>query len=262
MLRDAVRAVAAAVGERLHAVYALGSLAHGGFSPQVSDVDIAVILTDPSQQSDRGTILDVTNQIHGMGSTLHSRVSIFWGTPSFLRTGAGDGRFPPLDRLCLFQHGRLLTGDDIRGGLPGPSRQELVTAGAQFALDLLADNVNTVAADPPKLLNEGTRRTTKTVLFPVRFLFTAETGNEGTNDAAVEHYCAAHRGPAAELVRAAFEWRTSTPDPRVAAALLSAGFVPLYDGYLADHVDRLQAIGATELADRFRQWRARLPAAG
>jgi hypothetical protein len=32
---------------RLIAGYALGSLAHGGFSPLVSDVDLGLILEDP-----------------------------------------------------------------------------------------------------------------------------------------------------------------------------------------------------------------------
>ncbi len=197
-------------------------------------------------------------EVRGLGSQLHSRVSIFWGTIEFLRDGTGDGRFPPLDRLCLFEHGRLLHGTDIRAALSPPSRSELVVAGARFALDLLADGVIGYAADPARLLGNGVRPTTKTVLFPVRFLFTADTGLEGTNDAAVQHYSAHHQGPAADLVAAAFRWRTGPPDGDVAAALLSRGFVPLYDDYLADHVERLRSLGETELAGRFGRWRSRL----
>ena len=44
VLADAVAAYTQALGERLVAAYALGSLAHGGFSPLVSDVDLALIL--------------------------------------------------------------------------------------------------------------------------------------------------------------------------------------------------------------------------
>lgn len=258
VLRDVVRVTAAAFGERLVAGYALGSLAHGGFSPLVSDVDVALILADPARPSDRDVVLGVANQVRAMGSALHERVSIFWGTTAFLIDGDGDGRFPPLDRLCLFEHGRLLTGIDVRCDLPAPSRAELMVEGARFALDLLAENVVGVASDPAGLLSDGVRRTTKTVLFPVRFLFTADTGREGTNDAAVQHYSARHSGPAADLVSAAFAWRTSPPDRAAAAALLRNGFVPLYRDYLDDHIGRLRSLSEARLADRFSQWRSRL----
>ena len=56
---------------------------------------------------------------------------------------------------------------------------------------------------PELLLARGLRRLTKLVLFPVRFLFTAETGRVGTNDTAVAHYLAAGDPPGAALVGAA-----------------------------------------------------------
>lgn len=257
-----VEAAAAAIGARLVAVYALGSLAHGGFSPAVSDVDAALILAGPPQQSDRDLILGLADRVRAGASALHSRISLFWTTPESLRGGDGDdeGRFPPLDRLCLFEHGRLLAGTDVRGDMRPPGREELVVAGARFSVDLLTEAVVAHAGNPAGLLTQGVRLTTKLVLFPVRFLFTADTGQEGTNDAAVRHYSAHHHGPAAELVSAAFGWRTGPPSAEHAAALLSDGFVPLYDDYLADHVTRLAAMGEAELADRFDQWRARLSA--
>ena len=260
VLHDVVRTASTAFGDRLLAVYAMGSLAHGGFSPLVSDVDAAVILADPGQAGDTESMFGVAEAVRGIGSPLHSRVSIFWGTPEFLRDGTGEGRFPPLDRLCLFEHGRLLTGSDVRAGLPAPTRTELVVAGARFALDLLADNVTGYAADPAGLLANGIRATTKAVLFPVRFLFTADTGGEGTNDAAVQHYSTHHHGPDADLVSAAFRWRSVPPDEPSAADLLRAGFVALYTTYLDDHIGRLQAMDETELADRFGRWRSQLTA--
>ena len=47
VLVRAVTAYRAVLGSRLIAGYALGSLAHGGFSPLVSDVDLGLILEDP-----------------------------------------------------------------------------------------------------------------------------------------------------------------------------------------------------------------------
>jgi hypothetical protein len=140
VLADAVRVARRCLGGRLLAAYALGSLAHGGFSALVSDIDLALVLADPIQAADAGTLLAVAADVRAVGSPLHARLSVFWGTPGSLASGAG-GRFPPLDRLCLLEHGRLLIGADVRMGLPRPDRSELLVAGAEFALDALADHV-------------------------------------------------------------------------------------------------------------------------
>jgi hypothetical protein len=69
----------------------------------------------------------------------------------------------------LLEHGRLLTGKDVRNGLPYPSRTELVVTGAQFALDMLAKDVVAYAGRLDLLAAAGVRWMTKIVLFPVRF---------------------------------------------------------------------------------------------
>jgi hypothetical protein len=102
------------------------------------------------------------------------------------------------------------------------------------------------------------RWTTKIVLFPVRFLFTAETAREGTNEAAVQHYSQLTGAPGTALVRAAFDWRTNPPSAEDALAMLTDDFVALYVFYLNDHIGRLQSIGESELAGAFSDWRSRL----
>ena len=47
ILAEAVDFYREVLGDRLVAAYALGSLAHGGFSPLVSDIDIGLILAHP-----------------------------------------------------------------------------------------------------------------------------------------------------------------------------------------------------------------------
>jgi hypothetical protein len=120
VLARAVSAYQAALGSRLIAGYALGSLAHGGFSPLVSDVDLGLILQDPLRAKDRMTIRKVARSLRTGGSALHERLSVFWGTPSTLRGQGRGGRFPPLDRLDLLDYGRLLTGRDARSGVARP----------------------------------------------------------------------------------------------------------------------------------------------
>jgi hypothetical protein len=109
-----------------------------------------------------------------------------------------------------------------------------------------------------RLVARGPRRVTKIVLFPVRFLFTAETGRVGTNALAAEHYLASADAPAATLVTAALAWRREPAADDVAAGLLSRELIPLYVQYLDDHIARLQAVSCHRLADSFQRCRARL----
>jgi hypothetical protein len=277
VLVQAITAYQQAFGSRLVAGYALGSLAHGGFSPLVSDVDLGLILQDPPRTSDRLAIRRVAGAVRAGGSALHERLSVFWGTPATLAGAARGGRFPALDRLDLLEYGRLLTGQDTRHAVARPGRAELLTAGAEFALGSLAgdpalpvrlrglarrrlhaDSAVAEIRDPALLVSRGPRRLTKVVLFPVRFLFTAQTGRVGTNQLAADHYRAGVYAPSAELVAAALAWRREPPDGDEAAALVARELVPLYLQYIDDHVPRLLAVGRPRLAESFRRWRARI----
>jgi hypothetical protein len=256
--------------------YALGSLAHGGFSPLVSDVDLGLILRDPLRAKDRVTIHYVARFVRAGGSALDERLSVFWGTPSTLRGQRRGGRFPPLDRLDLLDHGRLLIGQDARSGVARPDQAELLVAGAEFALGHLGgarklpsrlrdwtrpwaqDDVLNEIRIPSQLVSRGPRRLTKIVLFPVRFLFTAQTGQVGTSALAAEHYLAHADAPAATLVTAALAWRIGPPADDEATALLDQELIPLYVHYIDDHITRLRAANRHSLADSFQQWRTRL----
>jgi len=267
VLAEAVTAYKQDLGERLIAAYSLGSLSHGGFSPLVSDVDLALILADPLRPTDSLRVAAVARGVKkANGSALHDRLSVFWGTPSSLAGQVPGGRFPPLDRLDLLEHGRLLWGEDARSGLAPPGRDELLVAGAIFALEHLAGLVigSPHERDGKALgsllgTRQGVRRLTKLVLFPVRFLFTAETGQVATYGDAVEHHLAADVCPGAELVAAALTWRRMPPENyEVVLSLLEAGMVPLYLHYIDDQRARLAALRRHDLAEAFGQWRRRL----
>jgi hypothetical protein len=281
VLARAVSAYQAALGSRLIAGYALGSLAHGGFSALVSDVDLGLILHDPITVKDRMTIRAVVRSVRAGGSALDQRLSVFWGTPATLGGQRRGGRFPPLDRLDLLEYGRPLTGQDLRSVVARPDHAELLVAGAEFALGYLGgaaklpdrlrgwarlrrrdDTVLNEIRTPLRLVSRGPRRLTKIVLFPVRFLFTAETGQVGTNTLAAEHYLASANPAAAALVTAALAWRLEPPAADEATALLSGELIPLYIQYIDDHIARLHAINRHRLAGRFQRWRTRLLAVG
>ena len=278
VLADAVEAYRVALGERLVAAYALGSLAHGGFSELVSDIDLGLILSDPLRRGDAKAIRAAAENEKRKGSALHERLSVFWGTPSTLRGERGGGRFPPLDRLDLIENGRILAGSDAsRRGLPRPSTSELLVSGAEFALDNLAGmpraglrlklgsmrvasgGATKEVRSPHVLLGRGVRRVTKLVLFPVRFLYTASTGRVGTNEAAVACYLEDDEAPSTELVAAALVWRAAPPtDQTAVTVLLREQMLPLYLHYIDDHIERLAAEGRVDLVSAFEAWRSRL----
>ncbi|MBO0767146.1 MAG: hypothetical protein J2O48_00540 [Solirubrobacterales bacterium] len=251
VLASAVAAYRATLGPRLLAAYALGSLAHGGFNPLVSDIDVGLVLADPLETGDAATIEAVAAEQKRSGPELAERLSVFWGTHLTLSGKVEGGRFPPLDRLDLIAHGRLLAGTDARAGLPQPSADELLISGAEFALGFLAGAPTTEELrDPDLLIARGVRRVTKLVLFPVRFMYTAATAQIGTNDAAADWY----RGVARPLVSAARDWRADGLDERT--ALLHEQLVPLYREYMDDHIERLRS--RPDLASEFAAWREEL----
>jgi hypothetical protein len=247
----------------------------------VSDVDLGLILHDPVTTKDRVTVRAVARSVKAGGSALDQRLSVFWGTPATLAGQRRGGRFPPLDRLDLLEYGRLLTGQDLRSVAARPDQAELLVAGAEFALGYLGgaaklpdrlrawarlrrpdDTVLNEIRTPSRLVSRGPRRLTKIVLFPVRFLFTAETGQVGTNTLATEHYLASANPAAAALVSAALAWRLEPPAADEATALLSRELIPLYIQYLDDHIARLRDADRYRLTVRFQRWRTRLLAGG
>ena len=246
---------------RLVAAYALGSLAHGGFS-EVSDVDLGLVLRDPLNESDAGAVAELAGSIKSTKRTFADRLSVFWGSLQALSGTAAGGRFPPLDRLDLKLYGRLLAGRDVRGSVLAPSRKELVVAAAEHALARLATADVVEKLKTPGVLGRADARTvTKLILFPVRFLYTARTGEVGRNEAAVEHFaCVAKDPAAAALARRALDWRNGAGSGLGADAIpaIAAGVLPLYQEFLEDHESRLLEYQRHDLAEEFDQWRQKL----
>lgn len=244
-------------GERVMALYALGSLAHGGFAPSVSDIDIGLVLHAPLLQSDEDCIRKVTEEVSQTNLPLADRVSIFWGALETINSGNG-GRFPPLDRLDLIESGRLLYGIDIRNKMLKPSHSELVIEGARFALTLLRNDQNKKYIESPKLLFEaGQRKLTKLILFPVRFLYTLRTGQIGKNDAAVAHYALTTKDAKGKLALAGLAWRDETlPESNETnMALIQDNLIPLYVEFLTEYRQALHDFGQEELAMRLAAWK-------
>jgi predicted nucleotidyltransferase len=261
VLAQAVKLAQLGWGNRLVAAYALGSLAHGGFSVHVSDVDLGLVLGDPLDERDAKAVDRLLTEVEADGVPLAERLSVYWGSLGTLSGSESGGRFPPLDLHDLKQYGRLLAGRDVRSQLQSPTLRELVVSGAEFALEHLSiPEVTARLRNPVELANASTKTLTKHVLYPVRFLFTARTGQIGMNDEAVNYFSAVTDGPVAELARKGLEWRFEPPHPddRAVVELLRNGVLPLYRMFLADYERRLHEYGEPELAQVYREWRERL----
>ena len=236
-------------GDRLSAVFALGSLAHGGFAPLVSDVDVALILNDLSEDT-----ADLVGQVKQLsiartGDPLAHRLSIFWSDWHGVRHGPGDGtRLPAVDRLDLLDDGRLLHGVDQRANGNRPDRTELVVDGARFACAKFDDQYLADLHRPELIAAEGPRAATKAALFPIRFLYTLDSGLIGKNDAAAHWYQRTGAHPA--LAEAAMTWRENgITDPETATRLLREHLIGVYDEFFDAYRTALLALGNTTTAD-------------
>jgi hypothetical protein len=221
--RRACEHALATLGDRVVSVYAIGSLAHGGFCLAVSDVDIAVLVDhcDESVPDAVAAIVEMTRR--DLGEGLADRLSAFYGDWGSFASPPPSARFGAIDRLDLMDNGVLMSGVDRRatdGARPG--RDELVAETAEFLAYCL-----TQRRAVEDLIAAGPRELTKDVLFPVRFLYTHATGRAAGNQHAVDWYRESG-GPHADLAVAALRWRTGDIDPGEARRLLDRHLDGLY----------------------------------
>jgi hypothetical protein len=245
-------------GADLRAVFMLGSLAHGGFAPLVSDIDVALVL----RTVDAGTAARVARVVGSVQTEepgeLASRLSVFWSDWNGVRAGAGaHARLPEIDRADLIQDGTLIAGEDRRAGAAPPSHEDLVTSGARFAVTMFTDDYLASLAAPERHLARGARGASKVVLFPIRFMYTLERGSVGHNHDAAVWYEASGAFP--QLARAALDWRESgVGDGRGALELLRAQLIPLHREFLGRYDPALRRLGEEDLADAVAHARRRL----
>lgn len=257
-----------AFGARLVAAYALGSLAHDGFAPGVSDVDVALILDRLDDGT--GSLMDRirTDARARLGTALSGRLSLFWSTWDGLR-GIGElGRFPLTDRQDLAAHGICLRGVDRRENVvlpePGTMKSALVVESAEFMLAKLATpDREELLRDPRRLASLGCREVTKAVLFPVRFLYTVDTGAVANNPTATDWFLQRVDGPVAVLVRAASAWRArgALDTEEQTVRTMEEGLLRLYLMLTTRYENALRMLGEPSLAQGLEAWRGRLVAA-
>jgi len=264
VVADTVDAARAVFGDEIEAIFAIGSLAHGGFAPLVSDVDVAVVLSSTTADTaDRVGIVQGLVEAKA-SSVLSERLSLFWADWTAVRTGEGEHlRLGPVDRLDLLDSGRLWLGTDRREPSIRPSHRELVLMSADLILGKFTEEYLEALRDIDALLAGGPRAVTKAVLFPVRFLYTLSTGAIGLNQDSARWYAADGR-PGGALALSALEWRDQgIEDVEAAAQALDTDLADLHAECMAEYaaeLDRLgQAAGAAALSERTARVRSAVP---
>lgn len=264
VIEEAVELASRSLRASLQAGYALGSLAHGGFVDAVSDVDLALIVASEEDSF----APDMLERIAALGPAVRARLatpaagrlSVFWSSWADLAAQTGRGRFPLVDQVDFVRSALPLFGDDRRSTVILPAgerlRDELVLEGARFAVDKLAQPAkDALLREPARLIAAGRREISKAVLFPVRFIYTVDTGGVASNSLAVEHYCEVRCGAASTLVCAALRWREAGIESSGAAlALLTAELPSLYQELAQTHQAPLRRAGHAELADALLRW--------
>jgi hypothetical protein len=249
VIADTVQAAQAVLGGEIEAIFTLGSLAHGGFAPLVSDVDVAIILgstaADTADQIARVQSLVVDKA----SSPLSERLSVFWADWQAVRTGQGDNnRLGPVDRLDLLDSGHLLLGSDLREPSVRPSHEELVVMSADHILERFTDDYLDRIRDTQALVVGGARIVTKAILFPVRFMYTLRTGRIGLNDTSARWY-AAEDVIGSALALKALEWRNDgIADADLAHQMLDADLAAIHAECFAEYAIELDGLGEASRA--------------
>jgi hypothetical protein len=248
-------------GKRCVAVYLMGSLSRGGFSESTSDIDMGIILEDVAQGAEQ--IEAIKGDAVQKYPHVKNNISIFWGTIASINGRLDAGRYPPFDRLDLIEHALLLCGKDIRNRLLRPTRRELEIASAEFALDYLGSQERIQEfLDCSLLAKKGEVYVTKTVLFPPRFLYMAQTGEVAGNDVSCEYYTKNFSGGDARLVAEGYRWRMeSLPDDTdTVAKVLEVGLRDLYCKFIDLYVEKMDIYGEQDLKTKLLAWRKKLRA--
>lgn len=218
VIRAAVHHAGERLGDELLSAYAIGSLAHGGFAPAVSDVDLALLTTELDRDMNK-IVTAITAQVaktHRLGE----RLSVFHAPWETFAEPPPSARFPPIDRFDLVRYGVLVHGADLRITYATPPSADEIRAHAVDSALRRATRAR-LAADLKRLKAGGitVHDATKLVLWPIRLQHVCDTGQATGNADAVDHYLALSDAAYRSLAHDALSWRDLATIPKPDQAL-------------------------------------------
>jgi predicted nucleotidyltransferase len=163
------------LGAHLIGVYLIGSLAHGGFRSRYSDIDLAVIAEEPLTPEDFSRMGE---RATASSPELAPKLSLFWTDRQL-----SAGRFPPLDRVDLIDHGiPLIEREHVR-----PARPTVREIRAYLGAEPLQNWSRQIGilSTLTELTDANHKAYLRALLYPARFAYSWMTGAMGSNDDAV-----------------------------------------------------------------------------
>ena len=238
-------------------IYVMGSLARGGFSALASDIDIGIVLNGSLYNAGEKIkkILSISRKTF---PSVKNNISIFWGSVESLNGVIEGGRYPPFDRLDLIDHALLLSGQDVRQMLVRPTRKELEIASSIFSISYLANPERIEEFNNCRqIVDKGVVYTTKTILFPTRFIYLQRTGEISGNAESSQYYINNFKGPDAELVAQGYNWRVNSlpSDLNKVTIYLKEGLSSLYINYINIYVQRMEYYNENIIRDKLIRWK-------
>lgn len=257
--------------------FVIGSVARGGFSPVVSDLDLVLIMKHKTAAS-KAAIASSVRECQDQGMFLADRLSVFYATRECLQQLPSNdevvnavrlpdkeltNRFPMYDRIDFIDNGVMLFGEESeRRFAVRPSMDVVALESGSFALARLRPMFTAKKlADLVHLQAEGTRMVSKSVLFPARLLCTLETGELAHNDVTLDHFTSTRQGDAAQLVAVAHALRESDL-VQMPPELLTSSLVRLWAQCVGAYSERLCKIypDRMELLHSLQLWHRELKA--
>lgn len=250
---------------KLISCYAIGSLAHGGFSPTTSDVDFAIILSNPWQSNYIDIIKQINREICTCGLKMANKASIYYGSVETMNTNSSYIRFPGYDKLDLIIHGKLLYGQDIRTLLVAPTTEEIEIEGItqiveRFEIDKATIEINQISN---LILCGQIPRVSKLILLPIRFLYTIHTNLLAHNIDSVAYFEKnTIDNNKIQLVNFAYTLRNLSSPYAINTILKQFQAIPyaqenlrvLYKEFIELYYSRLIKYGKNKLANELLSW--------
>ncbi len=252
----AVRSARSRLGDDLLSAYAIGSLAHGGFRPAVSDVDLALLTDDRPAQDMIQIVAAITADVCEGAHQLGDRLSVFHAPWTAFGDPPPDARFPPIDRYDLVRYGILVDGVDLRAAhATAPTADEVREHAVDSALRRVTPALLAVDVDQFAAGGITVHDATKLVLWPVRLQHVWDIGQASGNADAVDHYLQLPDARHQSLARDALGWRdlTALPNPRDALERIADEIQDLHAEVFQRLGDRASIPRHRELAERCRQ---------
>src|SRR5262245_23062 len=165
------------LGSSLLEAYKIGSLAHGGFSPIYSDLDVGLILGCSSPPADMDTMIA---EAKGLDDDYGKKLSIFWGNPE-----RNWGRLPALDRLDLLDHGVALL-NNRRADFRRPTENEIREQLSQTIEGSWKPKIGELS-QLRELEPKDRKPYIRAILYPARLIYSWDNLAVDSNDRAVEY---------------------------------------------------------------------------